>query len=138
MPKSKDNIDITPPEHDPFMDLKQLIQYIDKRQTDLEEQMVNLQTAWDRILHVAQEEPLAPLQQRVIPRYQQSQPVITPQELPQQQPVTPVDNKPKWEEEPAKPKKRKLGRGAILVIIALALIALVFMYLMSKGYTFHL
>ncbi len=145
MPPKVKPEDTTPdfPQQDPFMSLKQLMQALDARMTDLEGQMINLQETWNRILNIAQEPPLRPYNPidyrfyppNALPQQQQQQQQYQPPQQQVQQPVVPEQPAPKWEKEKEKPKGKKLGKGTLLILAAITILALVFLYLKSQGYS---
>ncbi len=144
-----------PEPNDPYILMKQQNEARDQRMEMLEQQMCNLQETWNRILNIAQEPPR---QQQYIPPYppqfqqQFQQPYIPPYCPPemQQQPIQqqPIDdpNKPRWEKQAIESKdskeaqpKKKLGRGTLLIIGAVALIIAVYIFMkIMQGYTIHL
>lgn len=136
-PKKQDNLDFTPPQQDPYILMKQQYEFILQRLVSIEQQVANLQETWNRILNVAQEQPLRPPQQF------QQQPFVQPYQqtygqVGGQEPTK--DIRPKWEKEKEKekevekPKKRKLGKGTILIFAAVVILIIVYMYFKSKGY----
>lgn len=149
MPKKPDDIEFTPSQQaqqDPFSAFKESYDNLLAQRDDIErqiadlfqQQMINLQVYWSKLLDVRQEPSFKSYQtqqQPYNPYIQQPQQPVYSQVNEQELSAT---TKPKWEQEKGKDKtkgKRKLGKGFILVFIIIVLLMVVYMYLRYKGYS---